>query len=119
MQDNGSTAEAADATGLQSFSGLSLQEENDMRLEHALEILKADVSFALRSCGSQLSRQLSHISQDSLGNINDITSQSDMQLSLSCDFSFCFTAYAICCPGHLLHEISIYISGDAAGGEHW
>lgn len=40
---NGSTAEAADATGLQSFSGLSLQEENDMRLEHALEILKADV----------------------------------------------------------------------------
>ena len=56
MQGNGSTAEAADATGLQSFSGLSLQEENDMRLEHALEILKADVSSALRSCGSQLPR---------------------------------------------------------------
>jgi len=60
MQVSGSTAEAADATGLQSFSGLSLQEENDMRLEHALEILKADVSFALRSCESQLQRQFSH-----------------------------------------------------------
>ncbi len=60
MQANGSTAEAAGATGLQSFSGLSLQEENDMRLEHALEILKADVSFALGSCESQLRRELSH-----------------------------------------------------------
>jgi hypothetical protein len=58
MQANGSTAEAAGATGLQSFSGLSLQEENDMRLEHALEILKADVSFALGSCESQLQREL-------------------------------------------------------------
>lgn len=60
MQADGSTAEAADATGLQSFSGLSLQEENDMRLEHALEILKADVSFVLRSCESQSQRQCSH-----------------------------------------------------------
>ena len=79
MQANGSTVEAADAIGLQSFSGLSLQEENDMRLEHALEILKADVSFALRSCQSQLHEM------DSLGKINEVTSQSDTQLPLSCN----------------------------------
>lgn len=28
------------------MSGLSLKEENDMRVEHALEILKADVSHS-------------------------------------------------------------------------
>jgi hypothetical protein len=76
MQADGSTVEAADAIGLQSFSGLSLQEENDMRLEHALDILKADVSFALRSCQSQLHEM------DSLGNIYEVASQSDMQLPL-------------------------------------
>jgi len=51
-----------------------------MRLEHALEILKADVSFALRSCGIQLHKM------DSLSNINEIASQSHMQLPLYFNF---------------------------------
>lgn len=37
------TADETEGPVLQAFSGLSLQEENDMKVEHALEILKADV----------------------------------------------------------------------------
>ncbi len=92
MQADGSTAEAAEATGLQSFSGLSLQEENDMRLEHALEILKADVSFAQRSRQSQLH------DMDSLGNINEICISVCYAVALVFQFSFCFTDHAVWAP---------------------
>lgn len=34
---------------MQAMSGLSLEEENDRRVEHALEILEADVSHSAQS----------------------------------------------------------------------
>ena len=44
LQANGSSAVDAGPSVVQTMPGLSLDEENDMRVEHALEILKTDVS---------------------------------------------------------------------------
>lgn len=41
---DGVDAAEAGSSVVQAMSGLSLEEEHDMRVEHALEILKADVS---------------------------------------------------------------------------
>lgn len=40
----------AGSSVVQEMSVLSLEEEHDMRVEHALEILKADVSHSLQIC---------------------------------------------------------------------
>lgn len=43
LQADGSDAAEAGSSVAHAMSGLSLKEENDMRVEHALDILKADV----------------------------------------------------------------------------
>ena len=43
-QTGGSDAVEKGSSVAQAASGLSLEEEHDMRVEHALEILQADVS---------------------------------------------------------------------------
>lgn len=57
LQASGSQVESVDVSGLQALSGLSLQEENHMRVEHALDVLKADVS-SLISAFDQLESNL-------------------------------------------------------------
>ena len=49
LQAGGSNAVEEGSSDVQAVSGLSLEEENDMRVEHALEILKADVRHCAQS----------------------------------------------------------------------
>ena len=63
LQANG-VAKDAGVPLAQPLSGLSLKEENDMRVEHALDILKADVSHCTLSvctaCHTKKSRFILH-----------------------------------------------------------
>ena len=48
LQANGAAKDGG-VSPVQALSGLSLKEEHDMRVEHALDILKADVSRCILS----------------------------------------------------------------------
>lgn len=64
----------------QTMSGLSLEEENDMRVEHALEILKADVSASNQYVLDLAVRELSVMSRGMCHEPSPVNSMAKLML---------------------------------------